>query len=86
MAQYYYYDGDKDMGFHGYTTLQGVILASMEYAKAYPKRFIGVYEKQRFGGYFLGRVYIGQKNGKKVFKYATDAGTFLLNKDGTIKG
>lgn len=85
MPNFYFYDGDVDKGFHGYTSLRGAILGAMEYAKMHPRRYIGVYQERQFGGFFLGRVYIGKQNGKSVFKFATESGTFILDKDGSIK-
>lgn len=85
MAEYYFYDGDKDMGFHGYTSEKDVIRSAMSYATEHPRRYIGVYINQRFGGYFLGRVYIGSDKGRKVAKFKTENGNYILNRDGTIR-
>ena len=81
---YYFYDGTKDMGFHGYRTEKAAIREAIIYAKRFPRRYIGVYEEQNYGGDFLGRVYIGTLKGKKTVKYETHSGTYRLNKDGSF--
>ena len=81
---YYFYDGTKDMGFHGYKTEKAAIRKAIIYAKRFPRRYIGVYEEHKYGGDFLGRVYIGTIKGEKTAKYETHSGTYRLNKDGSL--
>lgn len=83
-TMYYFYDGTKDMGFHGYRTEKAAIREAIIYAKRFPRRYIGVYEEHNYGGDFLGRVYIGTLKGKKTVKYETHSGTYRLNKDGSF--
>ena len=81
---YYFYDGTKEMGFHGYRTEKAAIREAIIYAKRFPRRYIGIYKEHNYGGDFLGRMYIGMLKGEKTVKYETHSGTYRLNKDGSL--
>lgn len=82
---FYFYDGDIDESFRGYRSLAGTVKDAMVYVKAHPRAYVCVYQESRILGTWLGRVYIGKHNGKSVLKFKTERGTYMLNKDGTIK-
>lgn len=81
---FYFYDGTIDEGYHGYKTEKAAIREAILYARRFPRRFIGVYEEHKYGGVFLGRVYIGTIKGKETVKYESHSGTYRLNKDGSL--
>lgn len=85
MAKYYYYDGTKDMGYHGYKTEKGVVKAAIAFLKEHPTRFVGVYEEHEYGGSLLGRLYYGREKGRKVIRYKTDDDIYTINGDGSVK-